>query len=53
MIEPGRNGIIPRVKVGHNNLDGSNFEIGTGREVVKRRVNGRDIYVYKWSNNSY
>jgi hypothetical protein len=45
------NETIPRTKVGHNNLDGSKFEIGTGREVVKRKINGSEVYVYRWGNN--
>ena len=40
--------IIPNAKVGHNNVDGSKFEIGTGREVVKRKIRGRVVYVPKW-----
>jgi hypothetical protein len=40
--------IIPRSRVGHNNLDGTKFEIGTGRELVRRRINGKEVYTPKW-----
>jgi hypothetical protein len=44
--------IIPKGRVGHNNLDGTKYEIGTGRELVKRRINGRVVYTPRWGNHS-
>lgn len=44
--------IIPIGKIGHNNLDGSKFEIGTGRELIKRKINGKRVYTPKWGNRS-